>query len=321
MTIDVIIGNPPYQEDTGGGKSGAKALWQLFIDKAIKIRADKISLITPSRWFTSGHGLTEDWIKNWYNNKYIEKIVHYYFCEDVFPGTSIAGGVSYFLHNSKRVSIKGENNIIEFKNIVLEEYNLRILNEHKIFIQSIYGNSIYNKANNYIKSNNLKRMSEIVKGMTYYGLDTTYRGKEGEFKVISPVKGLRVKREDLKELPIGYRIAISRVDNDRGGCNGRRLAKKLLSTVQLVKPDEVIIAYNTIGSFETEQEVVNCINFLKTKTIRKLIDFNLSGIGITSKSFECVPLLNFTIAYTEEEIQKLFNLNTEEINYINKTIK
>lgn len=96
MKIDVVIGNPPYQELTGGGQAGGKALWHNFIDNAKVINTRFISMITPSRWFTGGSGLNKFRI-DWINDAHIRRLVHYPNANYVFPGTSIAGGVSYFL--------------------------------------------------------------------------------------------------------------------------------------------------------------------------------------------------------------------------------
>lgn len=54
MEFDIVIGNPPYQENiasSDGNKSLSKQLFPAFIINAVNM-ADIVAMITPSRWFT-----------------------------------------------------------------------------------------------------------------------------------------------------------------------------------------------------------------------------------------------------------------------------
>ena len=54
MKFDVIVGNPPYQLETGGTQRQAKPIYQKFIDTSIKLNPRYIVKIIPSRWFKIG---------------------------------------------------------------------------------------------------------------------------------------------------------------------------------------------------------------------------------------------------------------------------
>ena len=58
MKFDVIIGNPPYQEEVVG--TSDKPIYNLFMDEAYKI-AERISFITPARFLFNAGKTPKTW--------------------------------------------------------------------------------------------------------------------------------------------------------------------------------------------------------------------------------------------------------------------
>lgn len=55
MKFDVVVGNPPYQENDGGAQSSASPVYQYFVEFGLLVSTE-VCLIMPSRWFVGGKG-------------------------------------------------------------------------------------------------------------------------------------------------------------------------------------------------------------------------------------------------------------------------
>ncbi len=194
MKFDVIVGNPPYQLDTGGSGRQAKPIYNLFIEQAKKLNPRYLIMITPSRWFAGGMGLDE-FRRDMMNDERIREIVDYTNSKDCFPETSISGGVSYFLWEK---DYRGPCKFVNIHN-GRENVQVRNLNEFQVIIR-------YNAAINIIKKvlNNkgFKSISDIVSSINIFDLPSSFRGGEesgkGYIKVIHSKGSGFVKKSNIK---------------------------------------------------------------------------------------------------------------------------
>lgn len=98
--FDYVIGNPPYQEqvsDADSNSSLSKQLFPIFIRESTTV-ADKVMLITPSRWFT-GDAQDKSFLKLREfirNNNHIKYLCNYPDAREVFPNAEIKGGSATF---------------------------------------------------------------------------------------------------------------------------------------------------------------------------------------------------------------------------------
>ena len=72
MTIDAIIGNPPYQVVDGGGNgAAAMPIYNKFVCIAKDMHPNYISMIMPAKWYGGGRGL-DDFRKMMLNEIHLE---------------------------------------------------------------------------------------------------------------------------------------------------------------------------------------------------------------------------------------------------------
>lgn len=323
MNFDVVIGNPPYQENNGAGKNGGSAIWNRFITMGIGLIPKYICMITPSRWFTGGMGLNQ-FRTEWLNDKRIHTLVHFPTANKVFPGTSIAGGVSYFLWDSNKTNQK-----VTFKNGETLEKSERVLNRFDVVLADNMVEHIVEKV---ITVNKGNKTMESIFGSQVYGLPTNWDGDFGNIKVITS-RGLRKCTEkDINELPRGYRVAVSNVMSEHGSEASKDGTYKVITTVRIVAPDTVTAGhYVPVGCFDDVNEASRCFKYFSTKFLRLLVKTRAVGIGIGANCYKFVPLQDFTsssdidwsqpVSEIDKQLYKKYNLTPEEIAYIEKTIK
>ena len=193
MKFDVIIGNPPYQLDTGGAGRQAKPIYDLFVNQAMRLNPRYLTMIIPSRWFSGGMKQLEDFREKMMTDGRIRVLVDYANAKDCFPQNSISGGVCYFLWD------RDHPGDCKFTNIKGERVSslVRPLNEFPVLVRYNEAVSIIQKAH-FQKE---KGLSEIVSSLCPYGLPTNYRGKSAPFKgsltLYSSEGASYIKREEV----------------------------------------------------------------------------------------------------------------------------
>ena len=97
MKFDVIIGNPPYQMNDGGGTGdSAKPIYNLFVEQAKKLNPTFLSMIIPSRWMKGGKGL-EKFRESMIADTRLKYIYDFENAKECFKDINLDGGVCYFL--------------------------------------------------------------------------------------------------------------------------------------------------------------------------------------------------------------------------------
>ena len=298
MNFDVVIGNPPYQLETGGSGRQAKPIYNLFVEQAKALSPRFLTMIIPSRWFAGGTGLDE-FRNNMLNDRQITHLVDYIDAGDLFPEVDVPGGVCYFLWE------KDFNGDCKVKNIAkgIEYESVRALNQFDTFVRHSAAVSILTK----VMAAKEKSITEIVSSTRPFGLQTKDRpdGK-GPIRLVSSGGEGKIALSRVtagKELIGKWKVLTSKTSHDHGGNPDKQGMRRVLSRLEILEPNAVCTeSYIVVGAFDTEEEAANCLSYLQTRFARHLISILSFSQDITRERFRYVPLQDFSKAWSDKAL-------------------
>lgn len=94
-----VIGNPPYQEDSGD--TSDKPIYDTFMNEAYKI-GEKVELITPARFLFVAGKAPKAWSRGMLQDEHLAVLDYKPVASDVFPGVGFKGGVAVTLRDSSK---------------------------------------------------------------------------------------------------------------------------------------------------------------------------------------------------------------------------
>lgn len=331
MQFDVIIGNPPYQLNDGGGTgSSAMPIYHKFVQKAIKLNPHYLSMIIPARWFTGGRGLDE-FRNEMLNDKRIQIIHDFPNSNDCFNGVQIEGGICYFLWNN---SYKEDCEIYTHSTDGMVSFTKRPMLEvgSDVFVR-------YNQAMSILSKTRLlkeKSFSDIISSNDPFGFDMR---EEGSYKRIKP----QFKKTPFKNSVIFYyygwqRNGIGYIDKNKIRKNTHLVDKYKVYISKAYGmgsfPSQIINTpflgvagscctetYLLIGHFEKEKQAMNVISYIKTNFFRFLVLLIKNTQNAMKKVYQFVPLQDFNEEWTDEKLYKKYGLSKEEIEFIESMIR
>lgn len=320
MKFDVIIGNPPYQLGDGGNSASAKPIYHLFVEQAKKLNPRYLCMIIPSRWFAGGKGLDE-FRETMLNDKRIRYMKNFTNAKDCFPFNTIGGGVCYFLWNRDNAGDCDYYNVQNGN----ENFSKRNLSEFKVFVSYNEAIDVIHKVQKHTKT----YLSEIVSSRNPFGLPTSERGEnqpnKNTYTLYSSEGCYYIPKVKVKQGLdyIGcYKVLVGRTISGHAGETDKNGQMKVLSTLKVIEPNSICTdSYLVIGSLKTKAEVENLYNYLTTKFARFLILQTITSINVTRGNYMFVPMQDFSEHWTDEKLFKKYNLNQEEIDFIESMIR
>ncbi len=318
MKFDVIIGNPPYQLNDGGGTgSSAKPIYNLFIEQAKKLKPRYLTMIVPARWYSGGKGL-DSFRLEMLHDKRVRKLVDFVDSRDCFPGVDIAGGVCYFLWDRDNPGICEVQTMR--KNVM--NSSQRNLDEFETFIRDNVAVDIIHK----VRAQQTSFLNIIVSSRMPFGLVSSVRPeKTGDLNLITSAGNGKISSEKVtsrKELINKWKVLLSKASNDHGGQPDKEGKRRIFSRIEVMPPNTVCTeSYLVVGGYDTQVEAANMAKYLRTKFCRFLVSTILLTQNITKGKFIFVPTQDFNEEWTDEKLYKKYGITEEEITFIDSLIR
>ena len=290
--FDVIVGNPPYNENggVGGGQGGASGLWKKFIYKSIDISKNLI-FITPNLWL----GNKKDFSK-------IKELVNINFinlneCNKHF---NVGAKLSYYLFSKEIIQdcILVTNNSRDI--IDINSYDYIPLSSDFDFLKSksildkLFTNGtfkFYSGDNRSINTHLYKDGGEYI---SFYSSDSSRKN----LRCSEPIKGSNILK------------VISAYINDFDGENVNHFTE-----INIDKGVGKQCGYFEVNSY---YEGENLIKFLKSDIV-KFINNNFRKGRYANSVLERIPIIE--LSSNIEDYFSLFDITSEQIEFIKSCVK
>lgn len=325
VKFDVVIGNPPYQNEGIGDVARDEPIYHKFMDLAYAV-SDKAVLITPARFLFNAGQTPKMWNKKMLEDKHLQVIYFAQKSEEVFPNTDIKGGVAVTYRDAKK-----NFGAIETFTPVGWLNELLHLVQHKVkrsFNEYLYGRSSYKltqlvyeenpelkervkqSEEKSIGSNIFDKLPEIFTDNPQNEDCIRIYGRQNNERIYKWIKKTYVQdHENLNK----YKVLLPK--SNGSGTIGEVLSTPLVCTPHVGHTQTFI----SFGAFDTEKEAENCLKYIKTDIARAMLGtLKITQDNATKEVWSNVPWFDFndysiidwskSVKEIEEELYDYFNV-------------
>ena len=349
MKFDYVIGNPPYQEETveeiskTNGQAPRKNIFHYFQLSADQVARRCTDLIYPAgRWIhRSGKGM-ENFGLQQINDPHLKTLIYYPKSRELFNGVDIADGIGIVIKDMQKqttgfkyvYSCEQKTISVSMKNPGTE---LMPLDPRNI--------AVTEKVDTVVTKNRLKYLHDRILPRSLFGIESNFVEEHpDEVTLLENVKSMDFEKQ------------IKLFTNDKAGKAGR--AKWYVANKEVIKSSpeyisqwkvvvssanaggqkrdnqlEIMDNHSAFGrarvalaSFQTKSEAENFYSYVKTYLVRfafLMTDESLTALGKRVPDLMDYSSHNELVDFSkplDEQLYSLFELDKEEINYIESTV-
>lgn len=340
VKFDVVIGNPPYQEETKD--TSDSPLYHHFMKTAYKI-SDKAVLITPARFLFNAGKTPKEWNEKMLNDEHLKIIFYTQDSSYVFPNTDIKGGIVVTYHDKKTNFGKiGTFTHFEELNSILkkvENHSDFIPLSEKITLQNKFDlERLYNSYPNLkaIIGSNGTEQRLTTSAFSQLDIFSDVKQTENDVQILGLISNKRhykwVNRTYLSEFGNldSYKVLVPK-------SNGTGAIGEVLSTPLIGEPliGEPLIGFTqsfiSLGTFDNRAEAESLLKYAKSKFARTLLGVLKITQHNPPKTWVKVPLQDFTpnsdidwtksIPEIDQQLYAKYGLLQDEIGFIEEKVK
>ena len=336
MKFDVVIGNPPYQEEAQGTSTKDMPIYHKFISESYKI-SKKASLITPARFLSNAGGTPKTWNQQMLNNQHVKVSFFEQKSGNVFPGTDIKGGVAVTYYDTEQ-EFEPIEVFVPF--IEMNSIRKKVIKKNFESIDQFvtnrgsyrYSDLIYTDFPNLMKRVSDRRVaSNAFEKLPELFFDVKPEDGNEYIKIYGRFNNERVYkwfRKDYVTCPSNfekYKIILPKA-------NGSGAIGEVLSTPVIGYP---VIGYTetfiSVGEFNSLEEAEACLKYIKSKFLRTMLGVLKITQDNTKAVWHYIPLQDFTVnsdidwtqsvADIDRQLYQKYDLSPEEIAFIETHVR
>ena len=320
MKFDVVVGNPPYHREDGGGReSAAVPLYDKFVDVSKSVSGRYTSIIIPARWYSGGRGL-DDFRETMLADKHIRVLHDFPETKDCFDGLNIRGGVCYFLrdmlHDGECEVYNASNGIEKSQKRPLKEGDI------EVFIRYNQAISILRKVQKFKE----ETFDKYVSSSRPFGMRSNFNDFVAEktethsiklyrFGALGYIKPSNVTR--LAHLTDKYKVIVSKASPGGDDYPHSIVSKPIISEPKSVCTETYLVIKDVVS----KEEAANLVSYIKTRFFRFMMSLIKNTQNISKKSYGLVPVQDFSKPWTDAELYKKYGITTEEQKFIESIIR
>lgn len=339
LKFDVVIGNPPYQDESHGEQDNyAAPIYNQFMDLSNEL-SSLTTLITPARFLFRAGSTPKKWNDKMLNDEHFKVVKYFANSSFVFPHTDIKGGVVISLYDKEKKfkPIKIFTPYPELASIKdkAEPRSDKERLSNYIYIQNKFNlNALYEDHPEYKKVIGSNGKDKRFRNNIFEKIDvfTEEKKNDNDIRVLGLINNKRVWRylprkyfDMSHENIFKYKILVPR-------SNGSGALGEVLSTPLIGEP---LIGYTQtfigIGSFNTKKEAEAAFKYVKSKFARTMLGVLKITQDNNRATWAEVPMQDFTsnsdidwsksISEIDQQLYRKYNLSQDEIDFIETKVQ
>ena len=337
--FDVVIGNPPYQEEAQGAGTRDTPVYHLFMDAAYAV-AKKAVLITPARFLFNAGFTPKAWNEKMLADTHLT--VPYYVpnSDELFPGTDIKGGIAVTYWDASRVvdpiatfTKYPELNTILHK--VAGSHHPSIASEITSSRSYRYTADLYG-AHPELRALRPHGNAALISTNTFAQFASVlFKDQPDDGPAYSRILGLDRRGRDYRWIRDEYLTGPPSFEKYKvvvPAANGSGVLGEVLSSPMVVGPQVAVTqTFITIGSFSDEATAKACLKYVTSKFARALLGVLKVTQHNPAKVWKYIPIQDFTeeseidwsksIPEIDQQLYAKYGLDPEEIAFIEAKVK
>jgi type II restriction enzyme len=332
MKFDVIIGNPPYQEETESDSTRKPPIYNFFMEQAYKI-GNVVELITPARFLFNAGYTPKAWNEKMLNDPHFKVMYYEPDCTKVFPNTDIKGGI-VISYRDTRKDFGAIGTFMKYPELNKILYKIKANSEG--FLDGIIAVPLSYHLSDLMKNEHPDMLNRLRTSAFTNLADIFFEAipKDGKkyIGMVGLLNGKRIIRYVRKDYIEDTSGTLNKWTLLMPEASGKGEFGEILGSSMLCKPGIGFTqTFIGIGKFDNEEEAKNVGKYVKTKFVRSMVGTLKVTQHNHKATWKNVPLQDFTnksdidwtksISDIDQQLYKKYGFDEKEINFIETKVK